>query len=255
MTKAAKSIPVFQNPHLNGHTSYLNGRKRTGFLLIHGFTATTVEVSRLGEFLNGKNYPVFMPLLPGHGTTPEDLNTVKCQDWLDYVEKAYDHISSQVDHVIAGGESMGAVLALHLAAAHPEIKALLLYSPALEVPILKKTRWLRWFQSNITKPNYDDSMPWQGYTVYPIKAAFEFYKLQQIVNQKLSDINTPMAIFHGHYDRTIDPLVSDHIFNRVGSNGKIIFRMENSGHVMLLDCEFDQIAMLTFEFLKTNHIL
>lgn len=255
MTKAAKPIPVFQNPHLNGKTRFLEGPEKTGFLLIHGFTATTVEVSLLGEFLNDKDYPVFMPLLPGHGTTPEDLNTKNRQDWLDCVEDAYDHISSRVGHVVVGGESMGAVLALHLAAVHPEIKALLLYSPALEVPVLKKTRWLRWLQSIITKKNYDDAMPWQGYTVYPLKAAFEFYKLQQIVKRELSDINIPLAIFHGHYDRTIDPHVSDFIFNSVGSNEKKIFHLKNSGHVMLLDREFDLIAMLTFDYLLNNHIL
>lgn len=255
MAKVEKSIPIFQNPHLNGKTRFLEGPERTGFLLIHGFTATTVEVSRLGEFLNHKGYPVYMPLLPGHGTTPEELNSIKHQDWFDCVEEAYMLLSSRVDHIIAGGESMGAVLALHLTAAHPEIRALLLYSPALIVPILKKSRWLRWFYPIITKGNYDDKMPWQGYTVYPLIAAFEFYKMQQIVKQELSDINIPLAIFHGFYDRTIDPNISDFIFNYVGSNEKKKFSMKNSGHVMLLDREFERIAQLTYEYLKTNHIL
>jgi len=255
VAKVKNSIPIFQNPHLNGRTRFLEGSERTGFLLIHGFTATTVEVSCLGEFLNDKGYSVFMPLLPGHGTTPEDLNLKKHQDWYDCVEEAYRFLSSRVDHIIAGGESMGAVLTLHLAAAHPEIKTLLLYSPALIVPILKKSRWLRWLQPVITKGNYDDEMPWQGYTVYPLKAAYEFYKLQRIVIQELSDIKIPLAIFHGFYDRTIAHDISDFIFTRVGSKEKKIFHMENSGHVMLLDREFDRIAQLTLEHLKSNHIL
>jgi carboxylesterase len=253
--KTNRTIPVFQNPHLNGKTRYLRGTENIGFLLIHGFTATTVEVSWLGEFLNGKGHPVLMPLLPGHGTTPEDLNAMKYQDWIDCVESAYLDLSSRVDHVIAGGESMGAVLALHLAAKHPEIKALLLYSPALQVPMLKKSRWLRWIMPIIMKQNYDDEMPWQGYTVYPLKAAFEFYKMQQTVRGKLSDIKNPLAIFHSKYDRTIDPNVSDFIFNGVSSMEKKMFYMGNSGHVMLLDREFDQIALMTYDYLKTYHIL
>lgn len=255
MAKAEKFIPVFQNPHLNGKTRFLEGQEKTGFLLIHGFTATTVEVSRLGEFLNRKGYPVLMPLLPGHGTTPEELNSIKHQDWFDCVEEAYVLLSSRVDQIITGGESMGAVLALHLAAVHPEINALLLYSPALEVPDLKKSRWLRWLQPIITKKNYDGEMPWQGYTVYPLKAAYEFYKMQQIVKKELSDINNTVVLFHGHYDRTIDPYISELIFKNIGSIEKKIFRMENSGHVMLLDREFDYVAALTFDYLKNIHIL
>lgn len=255
MVNKKLDIPIFQNPHLNGNTRFLEGHESTGFLLIHGFTATTVEVSMLGMYFFKKGYPVLMPLLPGHGTSPEDLNTKNYQDWIDSVESAYADLSSRVDHIIVGGESMGAVLALHLGALHADIMALLLYSPALHVPMLKKYRWLRWVRPIINKGNYDEQMPWQGYTVYPLKAANEFFKLQCKVKKELSDINTPLLIFHGHYDRTIDPIVSDQIFSNVSSINKKIIRMKNSGHVMLLDREFDMIADLTFDHLKTNHIL
>lgn len=255
MRKTENPVPIFQNPHLNGKTRFLEGMEKTGFLLIHGFTATTVEVSWLAEFLNEQGYPVLMPLLPGHGTTPEDLNLKKYPEWINCVEEAYKQFSALVDRVIIGGESMGAVLALYLAAVHPEIKALLLYSPALEVPGLKKSRWLRWIQPIINKRNYDDEMPWQGYTVYSVKAAFEFSKMQRVVKRKLSDIYAPMIIFHGYYDRTISPRVSNLIIDNVRSGVKKIHRMDNSGHVMLLDREFDQIAAMTIGFLKSNHIL
>ena len=63
----------FQNPHLDGSTKLLDGKKYR-FLLIHGFTATTVEVMGLAGYLNERGYPVYAPLLRC-GSSPEDLNT------------------------------------------------------------------------------------------------------------------------------------------------------------------------------------
>ena len=82
-----------------------------------------------------------------------DLNSKKYHDWIDCVGSAYIQFSSLVNEIIAGGESMGAVLALHLAASTRSIRALLLYSPALEVPNLRFSRWLRYFKTVISKNN------------------------------------------------------------------------------------------------------
>lgn len=248
-------IPLFQNPQLDGKSKYLPGDKSVGFLLIHGFTATTVEVSRLAEFINGKGFTVLTPLLPGHGTDPADLNTKTLFDWINCVEDAYKILKNKHTKIIVGGESMGAVLSLYLAEMHPEISALLLYSLALQVSRLKYAIPLRLIKAFIPKNNYDDEMPWQGYTVYPLKAAFEFYKLQQLVKKSLSDIHSPVAIFHGHYDKTIDQTASEIIFRNLKSSVKQIFNMKNSGHVMLLDEEFSKIAEISWKFLTSKNIL
>jgi carboxylesterase len=54
---------------------------RVGVLLVHGFTGSPASMRPWGEFLHSKGYTVRVPLLPGHGTTPEDLNKVKWQEW------------------------------------------------------------------------------------------------------------------------------------------------------------------------------
>ena len=57
-----------------------------GVLLVHGFTGSPASMRPWGEFLNSKGYTVRVPLLPGHGTQPEDLNKVKWQEWPAKVE-------------------------------------------------------------------------------------------------------------------------------------------------------------------------
>lgn len=254
MLKMGKKT-YFQNPHLDGSSKLLDGDKNIGFLLIHGFTATTIEVMGLARYVNERGYPVCAPLLPGHGSSPEDLNSKKFFEWIECVESAYRNISVLVDHVVIGGESMDAVLSLYLAQQHPEINALLLYSPALIVPKLRYARWLRFFMNKIDKGDRSDESTWQGYTVWPLKAAVELIKLQKAVINQLPEISIPTAIFHGQFDKTIHPQVSNFIYDQIKSESKIIFPMHQSAHVMLLGQEFDQIAGKTMNFLQANHIL
>jgi len=244
-----KPIPRFEHPELDGKTFFLNGNQ-IGVLLIHGFTATTVEVRMLADFFSKKGFTVSAPLLPGHGTTPEDLNKRKYGEWIKCVEDSYHLLMKTCTKVIIGGESMGAVLSLHLAESHPEINALLLYSPAIKITSLKYSKILRHLFPFIRKKDYDEIMPWQGYTVYPLFAASELLQLQKLVIQKLHQVHQPMIVFHGAYDRTIDPDSSDLIISSVNSSIKTKYTMANSGHVILLDKEFLNTAELTWKFLN-----
>jgi carboxylesterase len=244
-----KTIPIFEHPELDGKTFFLNGN-HIGVLLIHGFTATTVEVRWLADFLYKKGFTVSAPLLPGHGTTPEDLNKRKYGEWIKCVEDAYSALKKTCTSVIVGGESMGAVLSLYLAENHPEIKALLLYSPAIKIASLKYSKIFRHLFPIIRKKDYDEIMPWQGYTVYPLFAASELLQLQKLVIKNLCQVLQPMIVFHGSYDRTIDPDSSDLIISSVNSSIKKKYTMANSGHVILLDQEFSYTADLTWKFLS-----
>ena len=249
-----KSIPIFKHAELDGKTLFLNGN-HIGVLLIHGFTATTVEVRMLADYFSKQGFTVCAPLLPGHGTTPEDLNKRKYIEWIKCVEEAYSELKKACSSVIVGGESMGAVLSLYLAQNHPEIKALLLYSPAIKITSLKYSKLFRHLFPIIRKKDYDEIMPWQGYTVYPLFAASELLQLQKLVFQDLHKVRQPIVIFHGAYDRTIDPDSSDLIMSSVSSPVKAKYTMMNSGHVILLDNEFPNTAELSLKFLRELKIV
>ena len=243
-----KPIPIFEHPELDGKSFYLTGNQ-IGVLLIHGFTATTVEVRWLADYLHNKGFSVSAPLLPGHGTSPEDLNEIKNTDWIACVENAYFDLRKKCSTIIVGGESMGAVLSLYLAEKYPEINAVLLYSPAIKITSLKYSKLLRLIKPTIQKRNYDEIMPWQGYSVYPLFAASELLILQKLVVRNLFKVEQPVLLFQGAYDRTIDQDCSDLIYSKVNSPIKDMQNMADSGHVMLLDKQFNQIADYTLEFI------
>jgi carboxylesterase len=248
-------MPIFQNPNLDGKTFYWPGNS-TGILLIHGFTATTTEVRLLANAFRQLGLTVSAPLLPGHGTTPQDLNSHKYTDWLDCVENAYQVICRSCKKVVVGGESMGAVLSLFLAERHPEVSALLLYSPAIRVDSLKFAPYLKYFVPVMEKSNNDpDDNAWQGYTVYPLKAAHEFSKLQKLVIHDLGSIHQPALILQGNMDETINRESGPMILRSIHSEYKSMQCLSASGHVMLLGEELQLITHTSVQFLKSIDIL
>ena len=114
-------------------------------LLVHGFTGTPWDVRPLAEGLAGLGYYVRAVRLPGHGGDPDALAQVTHRDWEQAVEDALLSLGN-FRHVFVAGLSMGALLALTLAAKHPDrVHGLALLSPALRLrdPRLRLARWLR----------------------------------------------------------------------------------------------------------------
>ena len=247
---------LLQKPDFKGGTIYVKGSK-TGILLIHGFTATTAEVRLLANAFIVRGMSVYAPLLPGHGTTAQDLNQKRYQDWTNCVQEAYKRLKQTCSTVIVGGESMGAVLSLYLAEQHKDIAALLIYSPAIHVARLKYAKIIKWFKPILKKDNNDDEedSTWQGYTVCPLRAAYELEKLQSFVEKNLNHIEQPVLILQGLYDKTIDADSSSTIYKTIRSKNKEFHLMEQSGHVMLLDNEIEWIINKSANFLKDANIL
>ncbi len=244
-----------QNPHLEGDAFYWPGGS-TGVLLIHGFTATTAEVRPLGQLLHQEGYAVAGPLLPGHGTRVQELNRVRWQDWTAAVETAYQELARQCQQVIVGGESTGGLLALYLASQHPEVVAVLCYAAFLRmrsrlmellapllaplVPVVEKSK---------SAPTPADER-WQGYTVYPVPAAAQLFRLQRHMRRLLPDVRQPILIVQGRNDATVDPRAPQMIYGGVRSTDKELHWMEDSSHCVILDGEWERVAGITSRFLQ-----
>ena len=233
-----------QNENLDGNSFQLSGSKNICVILVHGFTATTVEVRPLADELAKEGYSVIAPLLPGHNTTPKDLNKIIWEEWISSVENVLEKALDSFEKIIIGGESMGGLIACYLAARHESINGVLLYSPALFVPKLRLSGFIKYFRPFMPKAarkNGDintEIFPWKGYTVNPTSAANQLYKLQRVVRINLHNIVQPVLIIQGKNDRTITPENSKYIYEHIGSKDKKLVIMENSGHCVLLDQDF-----------------
>ena len=93
-----------------------------GALVLHGFTGNPQSMRGIAHALAGTGLAVEMPLLPGHGTTVEDMIPTGWADWLAAAEDAYAALQARVPgRVVVTGLSMGGALTCALAASHPEI--------------------------------------------------------------------------------------------------------------------------------------
>ncbi len=246
--------PLIQNPQLVGDP-FIWEAGEVGILLIHGFTATTAEVQLLAKILHKNGYTISAPLLPGHYSSPEDLNRVRWQDWTSTVEAAYQELSNKCPLVFVGGESTGGLLALWLAAQHPEPKGILTYAPALRLTLsrfdIMRLYLLAPFVPYFPKNKSDRDLPWQGYYVNPLKGAIQLLKLQKVVYPLLPRIRQPLLIVQGRLDASVDASVPAIISSHVSSQTKEIHWMENSTHVVILDYELEQVGEITLQFITS----
>ena len=241
------------NSHLEGDTFFCKSGN-VGVLLIHGFTATTAEVRPLARKLFDHGFTVSGPLLPGHGSKPENLNRVKWQDWIGAAREAYLQIAGECDRVFIGGESTGALISLYLAGKIPEIAGILAYAPAVFVNYRLRDRIILRLSAPLLpyrqKSSWSPHPLWQGYGVYPLKGAIQFFRLQKKVQEILPEINQPILICQGRLDETVIPACPDLICAATGSSVKEIHWMEKSGHLVILEDELDQVVELTEQFIK-----
>jgi carboxylesterase len=249
MTKTS----TLRNPHLDGTPFYWEAGS-VGVLLCHGLTATAAEVRLLAQVLHERGYTVAGPLLPGHGTTPQDCNRHTWQDWYASVEQAYQQLTSQCQTVVVGGESAGALLILRLASLHPEVAAILCYAPALKLKLSRGKIYLLSlcvpFLTSIPKPPSTDNNPWQGYSVNPLKAADQLRRLQKVIYPLLPQIQQPIIIIQGKLDPTVHSQSSQIIYDQISSSIKELHWLEHSTHCVILDKEREKAAELTLNFLS-----
>lgn len=121
-----------------------------GVLLLHGMSDSPYSLRALGEELNARGYEVLGLRMPGHGTAPSGLTSIKWQDMAAAVRLGMNHLRAVTGgaplHII--GYSTGAALALdYTLEADPVIEwpaSLVLISPAIGIsPMAALARWVR----------------------------------------------------------------------------------------------------------------
>ena len=224
-------------------------------MLIHGLTGSPPEMRLLGDHLHDRGLTVSAPLLPGHGTTPEDLNRRTRQEWIDHVEGSFADLLARCHAVFVAGLSLGAALCLILAARHPDIRGAVLYSPPLKVrdwrvfllPVA------RHFLHQVPKP-VDPSSPEVSqrcwcYDMRPLSASHQAVKLCAEVARLLPQVACPLLVMYGALDAEIHPSSAQFTYDRAGSRDKALVTLQNSGHAITVDREWEEVAERTYAFI------
>lgn len=249
-----------RQPHLDPHGFLLPGGP-LGVLLIHGFTGAPTEMRLLGEYLNARGMTVAAPLLPGHGTSVQEMNRCRWREWTDCVEQALASLRSRCSLVFVGGLSMGSLLTLYLAAQHPDLPGAMVYAPALKIADrrLALSHVMKYFIRSIPKGDtyYQDfTSPtavehiW-SYEANPVAAGAQLDSLRRAVQRMLPQITCPLFIVHSTLDPTIRMDSAEAIRDGVSTPPAdvTLLTLHNSGHNLLVDSEWEHVAEQTTRFI------
>jgi esterase/lipase len=111
-------------------------KTKIAFLYLHGFSASQAEGAPVHTDLAKKyNANLYLARLYEHGIDRGDSTMIRlnADDYEASAERALQIAERLGDEVVVIGTSAGGALTLFLASRHPEIKAIVLYSPCVKI--------------------------------------------------------------------------------------------------------------------------
>ena len=232
---------------------------RVGLLLIHGFTGAPPEMRLIGDYAHQRGYTVSAPCLPGHGTTIEDANRQRWQDWADHAAQALTDLQAKCEQVFVAGLSLGSLLTLYLAAQHPKVAGAIAYSPAVMVtdPRSRIVAVLKYVIRKVPKSEpyavdpETESRLW-SYDAWPAVAAHEVIKLIRQVKRVLPQVRCPSLIAYSTADPDIHPDAAQFTYDHIGAEDKELVTLHNCGHCITVDAEWKTVAERTCQFVADH---
>jgi alpha-beta hydrolase superfamily lysophospholipase len=228
-----------------------------GALLIHGLTDGPYSMRRAAELLRGRGIYALCMRMPGHGTVPAALTTVRWQDWLAAVKVGARHVRGKIGEgkpfYLVGYSNGGALVveySLEALAGAPLPKAdkIVLLSPMIGivpftaiakavsalafVPYFEKSRWLD------VLPEY---IPFK-YNSFPVNAARQTLALTGVLQgqiQQAADAGRigklpPILTFQSLEDSTVSTdAIVDRLYDRLTDNGSelVLFDLNRTNNL------------------------
>jgi carboxylesterase len=223
-------------------------------LCVHGLTGTPYEVRPPAEALAQAGFLCEGLLLPGHGSTPEELAVTPRNAWVEAVLRAHDALAERHARVYVLGLSLGGVLALALAQRRALAGAIVLAAP-FDLGRLVRTAvpWLWPVVRSLPKTPaiLDDAARARhpGYDRMPLRAVNELLLLAREVERELPAVRAPVQLIFSRRDPTVPPHNAERILRALPSGDRELHWLENSAHVLPVDRERDLVARRVVEFL------
>ena len=201
-------------------------------------------------------FSVELLLLPGHGTSLEDMKQSTFADWSGHVEAAYVGLAARTERVFVVGLSMGGLLTCWLAERHPEIAGIVVINPIIEslgseieegiaALIEAGVDESDGIGSDIAKEGVNES----SYAMTPLLPLLSMLEAATDVSSNLSKITCPVLCFRSTQDHVLEANHSEHLMASVAGPAERII-LENSYHVATLDYDAELVEIQTLAFVE-----
>lgn len=263
-------------PHIRDHSFFYEGGD-VGVLLIHGMTGTPVEMRYVGKGLHKAGFTVYGVQLAGHCGNEADLAKTGWRDWYRSVELGLVELRKRSRKVLVGGLSMGAVMALHLAARRPaDVDGLLLYGttlwydgwtipwysflwkPLIHTPIgrnytfmekhpygIKDERLRKRVVQNMLSGNSADA----GLAGMPSFSVRELWDLVAVVKKELPSISAPTLILHAREDDVSSVKNAYYVARRLSGPVDVCL-LDDCYHMITVDRQRDEVVARSIEHIR-----
>ena len=232
------------------------GTNGKAVLFVHGFTGSPVSLTPWAQHFADAGYSVEVPLLPGHGTSPEAMNKTRWQQWYLEAERAYESLASSHEGVAICALSMGGALALRLGALKKP-RCLVLVNPLVHIKGVN--RFLIPIVSKVlsTQPAVGGDIKKEGVNEYayaktPLKAANSLLHLLSDVQGRIAAVKEPLMLIHSKEDHVVPSSNAEWILGNVGSGVKEELLLLDSYHVATIDNDAPEIFAKSKIFIEQN---
>lgn len=242
-----------QRPVLPGCEPWSTNGGRHGVLVLHGFTGCPQSMRPLAEAFADEGYTVDLPLLPGHGTSADDLATTSWSDWSSAAEAVYQNLAARCDRVVVAGLSMGGSLTAWLAIHHPEIAGIICINPLIRVGhdlVALGRQMLEAGEERVTSIGGDIADPSgreNAYDEVPLEPLLSLAEAGDELGANLERISCPVLLMTSPQDHVVPPTNSDELAASVRGPVQRV-SLERSYHVATVDYDRDLIRAEAVKF-------
>lgn len=224
-------------------------------LLLHGFTGHTADVRMLGRFLEKKGYTSHAPIYRGHGVPPEELIKSNPDQWWEDVNSALNHLKELgYEEIAVAGLSLGGVLGLKLAYS-TQVKGIIsMCAPMFFDNETQLTQGFELFAKEYKQLERKDAKTIEREVATVMEESTELFSLLKETIEEVKDnvdtIYTPTFVVQARNDTMINTESANYIYDHVEADLKDIKWYEESGHVITLDKQKDELHEDIYQFLE-----
>ncbi|WP_353462708.1 carboxylesterase [Mammaliicoccus sciuri] len=223
-------------------------------LLLHGFTGNSSDVRQLGRYLQKKGYTSYAPHYEGHGRPPEEILESSPYVWFKDCLDAYDFLEEKgYTEIAVAGLSLGGVFSLKLSL-NRDVKGIVTMCSPMYIKtegtmfegVLDYAREFKKYEGK-TPEQIEGEMK----HFHPTNTLKDLQETIQGVRDQVDEVFDPLFVVQGKLDEMINPDSANIIYNESSSDDKNIKWYEESGHVITIGQEKEQVFEDVYQFLES----
>jgi carboxylesterase len=250
-------------------------RKKPPVLFLHGLTGAPGDLQIVTKHLKRVGYHVETPMLPGHGLDEKGLLKTGWRDWLAAAEHKLMQMTADGSQAFVGGLSMGAVLALALAAKHPDrVKGVVTYAVTLRydgwvvprgawfvpygayIPLVNRYRFKERppygikderLRAKMEEMLFSGAVAEAGLPFMPGRSLAQNLSLIRYTRKLFPKVTAPLLIVHAHEDDITDIKNAEALAKVVKGPVRKLY-LKDSYHLVTVDRERAKVAKATEAF-------